>query len=47
MKTLLNIIIWFAIFAFVTGETDPMVWGTTAKVLSILILLLLLNSADD
>lgn len=47
MKTLLICGLWYLVFVFVTGLWDPILWGTTAKVLIVIILLIVLADADE
>jgi len=43
MKTLLNFLVWYLIFWFVTGEYDPMQWSTFAKVVAVIISIILVE----
>ena len=36
-KTIAISALWYAIFTFVTNQPNPMLWGTVAKVLAILV----------
>ena len=47
MKMLLNFVIWYGIFCFVTGNTQPMEWSTTAKVLAVIVGLLVIHSSKE
>ena len=43
LRKVLLLGIWYGIFVFVTNEINPMVWGTFAKVLAVLVAFLIVN----
>jgi hypothetical protein len=47
MKMLLILFVWYGIFCFVTGITQPMEWSTTAKVWAVIVGLLVINSTKE
>jgi hypothetical protein len=44
MKKLIVLGVWYGIFCFVTGETNPVMWGTFAKVLCVIIAFSIINN---
>lgn len=36
-KTLAITALWYAIFVFITNQPNPMLWGTFAKVMAVII----------
>jgi hypothetical protein len=47
MRTLLILCMWYGIFCFVTGNAQPMEWSTTAKICSVVVGLLVINSSKE
>jgi hypothetical protein len=45
MRTLLVLLIWYAIFCFITNNVNPMLWNTFAKIFAVIIAFIVI--ADD